>query len=233
LSVDEAEKAAAPIDGFVSVEEGRRLYELARNIRGSIVEVGSWKGRSTIWLAFGSRDGKGGKVFAVDPHAGSKEHAERGESSTLRDFLRNIESTGVSDQIIPMVMTSEEARRNIDCPIGLLFLDGPNEIGLVKAEVDRWCECLDDGSIMAIHDTLADIGPRKVAQHLYTSMKFADVQRIDSLTYATMLGHVTVAQKMSDIRRLIFITVETILGRFHYPAPIRAVGRRVLDALSK
>ena len=38
--------------GWLNEAEGLLLYRLARNCsgKGVIVEIGSWKGRSTIWL---------------------------------------------------------------------------------------------------------------------------------------------------------------------------------------
>jgi predicted O-methyltransferase YrrM len=198
-----------------------------------VVEVGSWKGRSTIWLAYGSRDGKGGTVFAVDPHAGSKDHAEKGESSTLGEFQKNVRDAGVGENVIPLVMTSEEAHRTMVCPIGLLFMDGPSEYGEVKAEMRRWSDCLEEGSILVIHDTVSQHGPRKVAESMYLSNKFADVRLKGSLTYGTVVGRASMAQKAADLRRLGLLLVETTLGRFHYPAPVRRLGRKVLNTLSK
>src|SRR5204862_2126445 len=62
------ERRVAGIGGWLTPKEGRLLYELARGCtgRGVIVEIGSWKGKSTIWLASGSRRGPGVFVYAID-----------------------------------------------------------------------------------------------------------------------------------------------------------------------
>jgi predicted O-methyltransferase YrrM len=59
------------VPGWLSDEEGEALYDLARECtgRGVIVEIGSWKGKSTICLGLGSRAGSSVRIFAVDPHA--------------------------------------------------------------------------------------------------------------------------------------------------------------------
>jgi predicted O-methyltransferase YrrM len=50
----------ATVDGFLFPREGPLLYDLATACtgRGVIVEVGSWKGKSAIWLARGSESGR-------------------------------------------------------------------------------------------------------------------------------------------------------------------------------
>src|SRR6185312_12113676 len=61
----------ADIPGWLTDEEGEALYELARGCSGSgvIVEIGSWKGKSTVCLGLGSQAGKSVPIYAVDPHA--------------------------------------------------------------------------------------------------------------------------------------------------------------------
>jgi len=59
------------------------------------VEIGSWKGKSTIWLAKGAKAGSQNEVFAIDPHQGSKAHTDEGEESTYPTFLTNLEKAHV------------------------------------------------------------------------------------------------------------------------------------------
>jgi len=72
--------APLPIDpdsvkGFLHPEEGTRLYELALAAaqRGPCLEVGSYCGKSTLYLGSGCRR-HGQLLFAVDHHRGSEEH---------------------------------------------------------------------------------------------------------------------------------------------------------------
>lgn len=233
MSIEAAERAASTIDGFVSVAEGRRLYELAAAAPGPIVEVGSWKGRSTIWLAYGARDGHRGKVYAVDPHSGSQDHDEKGEASTLVEFGLNLHRAGVEDAVVPVVMSSLEARKHVPCPIGLLFLDGPSEEMLVRDEIARWLPSLREGAAIAIHDTVSSHGPREAAEHLYLSSRFVDVRQVESITYATVVSRAPIQGKLTDLSRLLARRAEIILGRINYPAPVRKLGRKVLSAMSK
>jgi len=50
--------------------EGRLLFRVVAEAdpAGSIVEINSWQGRSTIWFAAGAKVGRGARVAALDPH---------------------------------------------------------------------------------------------------------------------------------------------------------------------
>ena len=49
----------ADVPGWLTDEEGEALFELARSCtgKGVIVEIGSWKGKSTVCLGLGSQSG--------------------------------------------------------------------------------------------------------------------------------------------------------------------------------
>ena len=63
---------AEKIDDWLGKREGAYLYALAKRsvTPGVIGEIGSWKGKSTVWLAKGSESVKGPEIFAIDPHVG-------------------------------------------------------------------------------------------------------------------------------------------------------------------
>ncbi len=62
--------------GFLTVREGMALFNLAAYGpgKGKIVEIGSFQGKSTIWLARGTMSTNRFPVVAIDPHTGSPEH---------------------------------------------------------------------------------------------------------------------------------------------------------------
>src|SRR5579864_2558755 len=93
-SMQTIEDVLTSVDGWLNPKEAWRLYRLARECRGrgAIVEIGSWKGKSTICLARGSIAGGKAKINAIDPHTGSPEHSrEFGVVWTFDEFRRNIE----------------------------------------------------------------------------------------------------------------------------------------------
>ncbi len=71
-SIQTAFQLAKSVPGFLGENELRFLGELAVTVpaSGTIVEIGSFKGKSTVML--GSLAGRYGlgRVVAIDPHAG-------------------------------------------------------------------------------------------------------------------------------------------------------------------
>jgi predicted O-methyltransferase YrrM len=70
-SFDAVWAAVADVDGWMTEGQGRALFDAARSCRpgGTIVEIGSFQGRSTIVLASAAAEGV--EVVAIDPHAGN------------------------------------------------------------------------------------------------------------------------------------------------------------------
>jgi predicted O-methyltransferase YrrM len=145
-------------EGWLTHAEGMLLHELARSCRqGSIVEIGSWKGRSTIWLACGSRRGAGRPVVAVDPHTGSEEHRTATFApATFDEFRSNLERAGVSDAVEPLVTTSVAAASAFAEPVGLVFIDGAHDYESVCDDIEAWHPKLLPGGTMAFHDVVSD-----------------------------------------------------------------------------
>ena len=144
------------VEGFLTNKDGSLLFNLSKKVKGSgvIVEIGSWKGKSTIWLAKGSKKGNGIKVYAVDHHMGSPEHkSSLGELWTFEEFKANIDRADVVDIVIPIVETSADASRDFDDPIELLFIDGAHDYHSVKSDYDEWSHKVVDGGIIAFHDS--------------------------------------------------------------------------------
>ncbi len=150
----------AEVDGWLGPEEGRLLYRLALKAEphGCIVEIGSWQGRSTIWLAAGAKAGRGARIVAIDPHTGTHLR-EKGETTanTLRAILSR---AGVADQAEIIVATSEDVARNWSRPISLLWIDGNHEYESVRRDFELWVPHLLDDATVALHDTFVLPGPR-------------------------------------------------------------------------
>jgi predicted O-methyltransferase YrrM len=87
LTPEDVDRAVTLVEGWLEPGEGRLLYRLAAEAdpAGCIVEIGSWHGRSTIWLAAGAQAGRGARVVAIDPHSGTY---LRPEGETTQAVLR-------------------------------------------------------------------------------------------------------------------------------------------------
>jgi predicted O-methyltransferase YrrM len=191
METEEIKKIVGKVEGWLSDVEGEFLYRTAKNCRGkgAIVEIGSWKGKSTIWLGKGSQAGNRTKVFAIDPHTGSSEHKKTYiEVWTFEEFKRNIKRADVDDIVIPVVKTSEEAAKDFQEKVEFLFIDGAHEYESVKLDFELWFPKLVNGGIIAFHDTIGykpSTGPKRVAEeYVYKSRNFKNVGFIGTITFA-------------------------------------------------
>jgi MMP 1-O-methyltransferase len=221
----------ADIPGWLTDEEGEALYELAKRCsgRGVIVEIGSWKGKSTICLGLGSRAGAGVRIFAIDPHADYR----------FGDFKANVDRAGITDLVTPMASLSQAAADDFEEPVELLFVDGSHEYDLVLEDFEKWVPKVVDGGWVAFHDTTWTAGPRKVVgQAIYRGRAFKDVRFVvGSLT----VGRKVARNKLVDRARNRYVLgVKTAfwLGssalkkqRRLLPKRVERLGRRVLRAI--
>lgn len=185
------------VDGWLTYREGLFLFNSAKKCRSGavIVEIGSWKGRSTICLAEGSKAGNQVKIFAIDPHI----------DGTFDEFQKNIKNANADDVVIPIVKTSEEASKGWNLPVDLIFVDGSHEYELVKKDFELWFPEIKEGGIMAFHDSVGWRGPsRLVDEKIVSSENFKDVSFVDSILYAKKVNSNTLIEKMKGrINRLI------------------------------
>lgn len=151
------------IDGFLSDLQGYTLMLLADQgpAVGAIVEIGSFVGKSTCWLAAGSKAAGREKVVAIDTFKGSPEHqpgeplchpAIQLEGTTFRLFQEVIKAQGLDDHIEPIVATSMEASTTWNQPIRLLFIDGDHSYQASKMDFAMWSPFVVPGGIIAFHD---------------------------------------------------------------------------------
>ena len=128
-----------PVDGWLTKLEAELLFALARDVPAghAIVEIGSYKGRSTLTFSAGA--GSGVPIFAVDPHTGDRTQVERGEVvDTWAEFRANLASAG-TQSVVPVRAPSVEAAKSYRGPeIGLLFIDGWHSTEAVLADWESW-----------------------------------------------------------------------------------------------
>ncbi len=156
------------IEGWLGLDEGRRLAYLASIVpRGlAIVELGSWKGKSTCWLASGSRAGRGAPVYAVDHWQGSPEHRHLFTDpayTTFPEFAANVERFGLADIVVPVTGKTVAVAEAWDKDVGLLFIDAAHEYEAVRADFLAWSPFVVAGGGVVFHDDSAD-GPRRVIE---------------------------------------------------------------------
>ena len=223
LDAEEARRLADAVEGWLTPEEGRLLYNLAKTCTGQgvIVEIGSWKGKSTIWLGRGSKAGGRVPIYAIDPHTGSAETWQMfGEVWTFDEFLANIQTADVAGLVIPLRQMSEEAARSFDKAVELIFIDGAHEYEMVRLDFELWFPKVIDGGIMAFHDADAP-GPRElVEKHVLGSRHFRHGRFVHSILVAEKVSRASLKER--------FRNRCTLMSRRRYlPQPIRGIARRI------
>ena len=225
----------AKMGGWLAEGEGPLLYNLAKKCnKGVIVEIGSWKGKSTIWLASGSKRGKKAEIYAIDPHIGSPEHHRMfGRVWTFEEFKKNIKKAGVADIIVPIVKKSEEAAKKFEKPVGLVFIDGAHEYDMVALDYGLWFPKLVEGGVMAFHDTILSPGPAKlVEERLCKSDYFKDVGFVGSITYGTKVRQNSLMDRIRGRYVILLRRVYSFANHFRsLPAPVKRLGKKAVKAM--
>lgn len=157
------------VRGFLTDDEGALLFDLAceAGSLGPVLEIGSWCGRSTIWLAQGAKNA-GTVVLALDHHRGSEEHQPgemfydsdlidgEGRVDTLREFRRNVAQAGMEDVVIPIVAGTKQAAAVIPHTLGMAFIDGGHSMEAALTDWRSVGQRVLPGGILAIHDVFPD-----------------------------------------------------------------------------
>lgn len=185
-------KLVEKIDPQVSILdiEGELLYQLAKKSKGNIVEIGSWKGRSTIWLAKGmlASKKKFRFVYAVDPHENMEAGDVRLAGKSYGEFLKNLVRAKVREEVIPVVKTSAVAVATWTEKVGLVFIDGSHNYEDVAYDFLMWSKFVGEGGYIALHDTIGYEGPKRV---------MLEVLRSQQWLLCDFAGQVAVLQKFS------------------------------------
>jgi predicted O-methyltransferase YrrM len=161
-----ARAVARSCKGFLDDDEGLRLHDLARDHAhlGPIVEIGSYCGKSSVYLGAGAR-AAAGTLVCVDHHRGSEEH-QVGEEyhdpdlfderagmidslGMLRDAIRRAD---LEQTAILIVASSTRAAMLCGVPLGMVFIDGGHSLAAATADYEAWSGKIANGGILAIHD---------------------------------------------------------------------------------
>jgi len=235
MEIKEIKKIVNKVEGSLYDREGQFLYSAAKNCkgRGLIVEIGSWKGKSTIWLARGSKAGNKVKICAIDPHTGCIEHRERNiKVWTFEEFRENIRNAKVDDIIVPMVKTSKEAAQDFKEPVEFVFVDGDHKYELVKLDFELWFPKLVKGGIMAFHDVRGRNGPRKVFREaICKSRTFTNIGLVESMGDAQKVKQNTARDRLRGVYVLFLTYLFEIGQKVRIPRAIRIFAKKIVDLI--
>jgi len=172
------------VDGYLYPHEAVFLYWVARSAPGDgvVVEIGSMRGRSTMCLAAGIRDGGREQVYAVDPH-------RYGTRDELRDNIARFGLTGHVEVVVDDSVTVAAAWQR---PVRAAFVDGDHSFEAASADVNVWSQHLAPGGYLLLHDSTelnGIAGPQQVARlSCRVGAMFDKIGTIGGITWARRGG---------------------------------------------
>lgn len=193
---------ARAADGFMPDDEGLLLHRVAldRIAHGPVLEVGTYCGKSAVYLGAAAAAVDGPHVaFTVDHHRGSEENQagwehhdatlvdERyGRMDTLPRYRRTIADAGLERHVVTVVGQSTTVSRHWRTPLSLLFIDGGHAEVHAQNDYTGWAPWLMAGGALVIHDVFPDPAdggrpPYDVYLRALDSGRFADVEHVGSM----------------------------------------------------
>jgi len=204
---DKFRLAAEAAGGFMPPAEGLGRYEAAARYAavGPIGEVGTYCGKSTIYLAAAAAEA-GQLVVTVDHHHGSEEtqagwehhdpevvDPRTGRMDTLPFFRATIEDAGLEEYVIAVIGTSADVSRLWRTPLGMLFIDGGHSDANVVTDFEGWAPWVTHGGALVFHDIFPDPAdggqaPYRVYLRALASGAFKEVSVTGSLRVLERIG---------------------------------------------
>jgi MMP 1-O-methyltransferase len=193
-------RTAEAATGFMPEAEGLALFRAAARYaaRGPVLEIGSYCGKSTIYLAAAARQA-GQVVITVDHHRGSEEHQPGweyhdpalvdpaiGRLDTLPRLRATLATAGLEDDVVVVVGRSAAVARLWRTPLGMLFIDGGHTDAAAQSDYQGWAPWVAPGGVLAIHDVFPDPAeggqaPYRIYQRALKSGAFTEIPGEGSL----------------------------------------------------
>ncbi len=156
--------------GFMPEDEGMLLYRYARERlpHGPVLEVGTYCGKSAIYLGAAARE-VGGTVVTLDHHRGSEENQagwehhdptlvdeELGLMDTLPVFRTTLAHAGLEPYVVAIVGQSTTVSALWRTPLSMLFIDGGHAEEHARNDYSGWAPWVMADGLLVIHDVFPD-----------------------------------------------------------------------------
>ncbi len=192
---------AHAVDGWFNADEGAWLAAQVKGLppNSKVLEVGSWHGRSSRFIADNLSDGS--QCICVDSWNGSSGEPDAHLTAQQREgdhahswWWCNLHEHIVAGRVIPMREHSANAAETLGHLIekgemekfDLIFIDGDHSAEGIKTDVEAWLPLLKEGGLLCGHDYYKENeGPWWVHVRQYVETKFPNVQKS-----ATSIWHV-------------------------------------------
>ncbi|MFH1615456.1 MAG: class I SAM-dependent methyltransferase [Planctomycetota bacterium] len=180
------------VEGHTTPRQCAVLFYFACSLPapGRIVEIGSFKGKSTVWMAQALKLQKStDKIVAIDPHLNTGDRnivPQYFEESSYETFLGNVSKTGLTQWVQPVKETSRQASEIWNGPIKLIFIDGAHRYEDVLTDLTLWEPFVRKNGIIVLHDTKPGNNfpgiRRAMNEYLKSSPRFKEILQLLNMT---------------------------------------------------
>jgi predicted O-methyltransferase YrrM len=158
IALATASRATNGIAGHLTERDGHilSLLALCPMVAGEVVEIGSYKGRSTVRLATALKTTGEKKLHACDPFTapGIPGQDLKTDDAVYAEFQKNLKTCEVADRVIVHRQLSTDLARDWRAPVRLLWVDGDHSYAGTTADFDAWSHFVPPGGFIAFHDAL-------------------------------------------------------------------------------
>lgn len=226
---DELWGSLTAVRGFLNESEAKELYQRVRALAAThpvIVEIGTFRGRSTIALASALLGRSAGRVVTID----------RNRYDSLD---RSLKQAGVRHLVTDWVEESHSARAHFDEPVDLLFIDGNHGYENARQDLEDWVPLIKQGGTLAVNDPSWKGVHRAIHETVLTDRSIARHPTLVGNTLFVVIDRerpwdTADAARLRRIRRL--LAVRSLVGsrRLHtiLPAWMGRMASRVFEKLS-
>ncbi len=188
FDVNSLHQHLSSVQGQILPKEAYMLYSIAREVPNgtSIVEIGSYRGKSTVALALGVAHSTNEKVqiFAIDPHqdfegVNQKNFGKEDQKAFYESLVRYRVGHVVSTICLPSKEVSLGWDKNRK--ISILWIDGDHSYGAVKSDLDSFEPHLLKNSTVLFHDSYLE-NVQKVIEEAVQSGRFQLEQKVGTIT---------------------------------------------------
>ena len=129
---------------------------------GCVLEIGAFKGASTIVLSKAALTAGDDHIWTCDPFTNPCE-TDLPKGTCYPEFLNNLRQAGLEKFVKVFKGFSQDLAKQWREPIRVLWIDGDHRYEATKRDFELFQPFLTDGAIVAFHDVLGlASGPRRV-----------------------------------------------------------------------
>jgi MMP 1-O-methyltransferase len=142
-------------DGMMNAAKCEFLYKMVSEFKGEkgiIVEIGSYKGCSTTWLAMAGKRNNFSSLLAIDLFTGTPDWNQKFD--TFESFMNRMRANALENFVVPIRGDSREVVKTWgpNIRVSLLHIDGGHTYDAVKGDIDNYIPRLQQGGIVIFDD---------------------------------------------------------------------------------